>query len=37
MIDITMFYNHQMAVPLSAEERQVSRQLKIRWSPLTGP
>ncbi len=35
-IDITMFYNHQMAVPLSAEERRVSRELKIRWIPFDG-
>jgi heterodisulfide reductase subunit A2 len=35
-VDITMFYNHQMAVPLSAEERRVSRQLKIRWLPFDG-
>ncbi|MBI4763319.1 MAG: methyl-viologen-reducing hydrogenase subunit delta, partial [Deltaproteobacteria bacterium] len=35
-VDITMFYNHQMAVPLSAEERRVSRQLKIRWIPFDG-
>ncbi len=35
-VDITMLYNHQMAVPLSAEERQVSRQLKIRWLPFDG-
>jgi heterodisulfide reductase subunit A-like polyferredoxin/coenzyme F420-reducing hydrogenase delta subunit len=35
-VDITMFYNHQMAVPLSAEERRVSRQLKIKWVPFDG-
>ena len=35
-IDITMFYNQQMAVPLSAEERRVSRELKIRWLPFDG-
>ena len=34
--DITMLYNHQMAVPLSADERRVSRELKIRWVPYDG-
>ncbi|MBI5604835.1 MAG: methyl-viologen-reducing hydrogenase subunit delta, partial [Deltaproteobacteria bacterium] len=35
-VDITMLYNHQMAVPLSADERRVSRELKIRWVPYDG-
>lgn len=35
-VEITLVYNHQMAVPLSAEERRVSRQLKIQWVPYDG-
>ncbi len=35
-VNITLFYNHQMAVPLSADERRVSRQLKIQWLPYDG-
>jgi heterodisulfide reductase subunit A2 len=35
-VDITMLYNQQMAVPLSADERRVSRQLKIKWIPFDG-
>jgi heterodisulfide reductase subunit A2 len=35
-VDITMLHNDQMAVPLSADERKVSRQLKIKWVPFDG-
>jgi heterodisulfide reductase subunit A2 len=35
-VEITLFYNVQMAVPLSAEERRVGRELKIRWLPYDG-
>ncbi len=35
-VNITLFYNQQMAVPLSADERRVSRQLKIQWLPYDG-
>ncbi len=35
-VNITLFYNHQMAVPLSAEERRIGRQLKIKWLPYDG-
>jgi heterodisulfide reductase subunit A-like polyferredoxin/coenzyme F420-reducing hydrogenase delta subunit len=35
-VEITFLYNHQMEVPLSAEERQVARKHKIKWVAYDG-
>ena len=35
-IEISFIYNHLMDLPLSAEERQLSRKHKIRWIPYDG-
>jgi heterodisulfide reductase subunit A-like polyferredoxin/coenzyme F420-reducing hydrogenase delta subunit len=35
-VEITILYNQQMAVPLSADERRIGRQLKIRWIAYDG-
>ncbi len=34
--EATILYNHQMAIPLSAGERRLSRQLGIKWIPYDG-
>lgn len=36
LTEVTVFYNHQMAVPLSAGERVASRELGIKWLPYDG-
>jgi heterodisulfide reductase subunit A-like polyferredoxin/coenzyme F420-reducing hydrogenase delta subunit len=33
---VTMLYNHQMPLPLSAGERKASRELEIEWVPYDG-
>ncbi len=36
LTEVTVLYNHQMAIPLSAGERALSRQLDIEWVPYDG-
>ncbi len=36
LTEVTIFYNHQMAIPLSAGERKASRELGIAWTAYDG-